>query len=168
MPYLIVSPPGEALCVRCQVPDRAKAARRLIRPHETSAIAIERWTLKPPSQFDAYFRPSAIVGRWMEAFRASGRLLPMLDPSRCDFWKSPARTWHDGGGDCEDFAIFALSLLRNLGVKASLITGTLHGVGHAWVEGHDRLGWFLLETVTGQVSRSFPPGYSVHRYQLAA
>jgi len=51
-------------------------------------------------------------------------------------WKYPIETWNDRSGDCEDFAFFYCALLRFLGYDGELllISGTLRGSSHLWME----------------------------------
>ena len=94
-----------------------------------------------------------------------GDLCYITDPRACDRWCAPAETLRRGGGDCDDFAILGVSLLRALGVPAFVIVGrTCDGSGcawHAWVEGRDRRGRFHLEATSGALVRGpwRPAGY---------
>jgi len=96
---------------------------------------------------------------------AVGDLCYITDPRACDRWCAPAETLRRGGGDCDDFAILGVSLLRALGVPAFVIVGrTCDGSGcawHAWVEGRDRRGRFHLEATSGALVRGpwRPAGY---------
>lgn len=51
-----------------------------------------------------------------------------------DYWKSPKEFEADGGGDCEDFAIFKYQVLLNLGYAdedMEIVVGTVQGETHA-------------------------------------
>ncbi len=85
------------------------------------------------------------------------------EPKGADNWLPPATTLRRGGGDCEDLSILGLSLLYALGLdSAYLCVGQLltpHGWGgHAWIEGVDARGGFLIEATTGGIRRGLRPG----------
>lgn len=131
------------------------AARHLIRPHEVAHLirTLERWEL--PSR-----APGAKqVSRHLR--RSAKRLRYIPDPER-DIWQSPAQTLARGGGDCEDLAILSVSLLRHVALCAHLVVGQVwqnrRWNGHAWVEGRDSQGWYLLEATNGDVVRGVRPG----------
>ena len=51
-----------------------------------------------------------------------------------DYWKTPQEFVHDGGGDCEDFAIMKYMLLLNLGFAdedMDVVVGHVKGEAHA-------------------------------------
>lgn len=51
-----------------------------------------------------------------------------------EYWQSPDQTYQWRSGDCEDFAILMLYLLRfELGEKGQMVVGTIQGSGHGWV-----------------------------------
>jgi hypothetical protein len=77
-----------------------------------------------------------------------------------DRWQSPSATLVRRGGDCEDLTILAASLIRwDCGSDAYFVFGTHNGQGHAWLEGYDRLGWFLIESTSGLLHRHRPAAY---------
>ena len=89
-----------------------------------------------------------------------------------EHWKCPLETWYDGGGDCDDFAIFQCAMLRYLGCSGTLLLvyGYHYGKCHMWVEiypqgegcaGHllDSGTVWVLDPVIGQTRGAF--GYSV-------
>lgn len=90
-----------------------------------------------------------------------GALQYEADPPDCDRWCSPARTLARGKGDCDDLAILAASILRAGLTSAAVVTGHYCGrdgcIGHAWVEGADERGWFLLEATNGSLFRVARP-----------
>jgi transglutaminase-like putative cysteine protease len=80
---------------------------------------------------------------------------------RVRLWVSPTQTLQRGGGDCDDLSSLALSLLYAMGLRsADMLVGTYCGGqlcdGHAWAEGRDRSGHFLLETTNGTLLRGVP------------
>ncbi len=104
------------------------------------------------------------VAAWIRDQRDQGTLDYFRDPEHCDRWCSPACVLEQGGGDCDDFALLAVSLLQAGDLDADVMVGrhcTVHQCeGHAWVEGHDERGWFLLEAVHGLLFRTQrPDGY---------
>ncbi len=106
------------------------------------------------------------VAAWIQMQLQIGELAYFPDPPHYDRWCPPSKTLHVGGGDCDDFAILAVSILRAGGVEASVIAGKLHeggrAGGHAWVEGYDERGWFLLEATQGVLVRGArPPAYEL-------
>jgi len=83
-----------------------------------------------------------------------------------DAWQSPAATLARRGGDCEDHTILVLSMLaHDPSVAAQFIVGELWTGrtwgGHAWVEGQDASGGFLIEATNGKLLRVRPEGYRV-------
>ena len=70
--------------------------------------------------------------------------------SRAEAWKTPAETWNDKSGDCEDTAILLADILISTGFDARVAVGwNIHIGQHAWTV--VRLGQeqFVLETTTG-------------------
>jgi hypothetical protein len=57
------------------------------------------------------------------AWRATAELTYMDDPD--GYWKSPHETERDGGGDCEDLAIY---MIYRLGPEAALVLTYNHAV----------------------------------------
>ncbi|MDQ7814207.1 MAG: hypothetical protein RDU25_00150 [Patescibacteria group bacterium] len=97
----------------------------------------------------------------------------MRDPVLCnglrnaDLWRAPQATFANGGGDCEDLSIVAVSALMAFGVEdAWLVVGKLGGEGHAWVDGSDILNGFLVEATKSSLIRREPPSSYVpsHRF----
>jgi len=95
----------------------------------------------------------------------TGDLAYRHDPPGCDRWCSPHTTLydHEGKGDCDDLTILGASILLATGVDAAVAVGHLCGPvlcgGHAWVEGVDEHGPFLLESTNGQLHRDRPARY---------
>jgi transglutaminase-like putative cysteine protease len=109
---------------------------------------------------------AAWFARWA---RRRGHLVYCDDPPGGDWWCGPESTWERGCGDCDDLAIFQLSLLHALGAKAWAVIGAARGddgdfVGHMWVEGKDRRGFFLLEATSGSIYRYRPDNYFPAEY----
>jgi transglutaminase-like putative cysteine protease len=132
----------------------AQVAPGLVRPWEVAHL------IRPGRRAD----PRA-VGRWLRQERAAGRLRYLPDQtSPRDHWCSPAATITRGGGDCEDLALVALTLLAASGVEGWIVVGWREREGrapesHAWAEGD---GWHL-EATSGRVSPARPPGYRAVR-----
>ncbi|MEQ9150884.1 MAG: transglutaminase-like domain-containing protein [Parvibaculum sp.] len=131
--------------------DRQRALSELIRPAEVAWV--------PRALGGIAFADQ--VGAWMRR-----RFQYKPDKPTRDVWCSPEVTLTRGGGDCDDLAIVGCSVLRAAGFEAVVRTGTMDQgrgpVGHAWVEGCDHNGWFLLEATSGSVHRCHrPSGYEV-------
>lgn len=125
---------------------RALAVSQLVRPEETVGLVVG-------SRVEA-------VANWLYAARKSGRLRYLPDPRRADTWCSPAAFLASSEGDCSNFAILALSILRGLGIDAVAVVGRRgrgRRSGHVWIEGQDASGWFLLESTNGEVFRGTYP-----------
>jgi hypothetical protein len=54
-------------------------------------------------------------------------------------------------------AVLGASILRASGQIGRVVVGTLGGVGHAWTEGCDDQGPFLLEATNGELFRWYRP-----------
>jgi transglutaminase-like putative cysteine protease len=131
------------------------AAQELVRPDEVMHLVV-------PCCRPAWRTWPEEVARWLRSEMAAGRLTyfaDALDPFGRDEWCSPSETLRRGGGDCDDHAVLALSLLRADGTPAWIVVGTWFGEGHAWVEGSDDRGFFHLEAVRGEIRRYRPAGY---------
>ena len=145
---------------RCVSPapiDRCTAIQELLRPEE-----IEHLILRVPAGWAPFIDPFASSAAvWLQNMFRQGRLSYIQDPVNCDLWCSPARTLLRRGGDCDDLSILMASLMEAGGIPAFVVTGTYFNgithVGHAWVEGQDADGGFLLEATTGQLIRGFRP-----------
>lgn len=144
-PWLFVPATAEA---------QAAALRTLIRADEVVHLV---------EQLDEA-DPAWSMGRWLRACRALGLLRYIPDPPAADVWRAPACTLSNGGGDCEDFAILAASVLRWLPhAELDVVVGLCDLEPHAWLEGCDRGGWFLLETTRGELYHRPPPRYEARR-----
>ena len=132
-----------------------RAVQELVRPWEVQHLLPRHespWAAPLPER----------VAQWLVEHYRSGKFAYRLDPGGSwDYWRSPAETLRGGVGDCEDFALVVLSLLTARGVTAELTIGqmwTERGWGeHAWVEGLDHLGWFLIEATSGGIFRHGRP-----------
>ncbi len=111
-----------------------------------------------------------VVANYIRTELATRRLRYIADPAGCDLWGPPAATRMRGGGDCDDLSAFALSVLNEMGTPASMLVGFLcrnrRCEGHAWVEGVDRLGFFLLEATSGALHRHGRPSVYRAHYSL--
>lgn len=74
-----------------------------------------------------------------------GKIRPVPDSRRKDYWQTPQETLKRGAGDCEDIAVLFQSIANWMGIDMNVVVGqwireTRAGVfekeGHAWVE-HD-------------------------------
>lgn len=138
-------PPNEA--------SQRRAAAALIRPAEVGPIA---------AQLAPWVGASAAEGELIASWCRQLRYLP--DQRLIDVWQAPLATLTRGGGDCEDLAIAALSLLLALGGSGVLVIGVYYSrtgpIGHAWLEGWDSAGWFHVDATTGALTRfGRPPTY---------
>ena len=131
----------------------------LVRPEEVAHLVVP-----VPLPLVAVETQAIRVAAWMRSRFDDGTLDYIPDPPDCDRWCPPGVTLAQGGGDCDDLAILAVSLLAAGGIDADFVVGHYCSrfmcFGHAWVEGHDEQGWFLLEPTTGWLSRDArPAGY---------
>lgn len=117
-----------------------RAARELVRPSEVP----QEWRQEATS--------FARLGGFVAESRRVGLLRFIPDPKgQLDRWCTPSATLARGGGDCDDLAILCVSALRSSGCRAWIIVGWRGRESHAWVEGHDERGAWLLESTSGQV-----------------
>ncbi len=141
---------------------RWRAARALVRPREVSDL----FRSVPNFSLPRDYSEAGSVAKWLENSFADGSLTYRSDPPDVDIWCSPARTRGTGGGDCDDLAILAGSMIAYAGAAPQIAIGYYcNGQtcdGHAWVEGEDRRGWFLLEATNGQLYRYRRP----ERYRI--
>jgi hypothetical protein len=130
------------------------AIRQLVRAHEVAHLAFE---LDPRD-------PVWSVARWLREQRACGSLRYMADPVGADMWRAPSCTLADRGGDCEDFAILAASMLAaSSDAELYVVVGLYDLEPHAWLEGRDRAGYFLIETTRGDLYDRPNPDYQRRR-----
>lgn len=152
---------AECRCVSLIPEDRCAAIQALVRPGEIARHISRRPQLQMPGGGSA---PERVAG-WLQARLATLELRYVSDPAFCDRWCGPAETMRRGGGDCDDLAILAASLLLATGTPAFVMVGRVcegHGcIGHAWVEGRDGRGRFHLEATSGRLRRGLfrPSGY---------
>lgn len=110
------------------------------------------------------------MAAWFRQQYRTGALSYIKDPPIGDYWRSPTMTLRDGGGDCDDTAVLGCSMLLVTAESwATIVIGTVglwFPEGHAWVEGIDEGGPFLLETTSGELIRAIkrPAKYKAHRY----
>lgn len=141
------------------------AVQQLVRPWEVAHLINHN-----PSPLVVLLSPPFAdqVANWLRDSFATGALAYQLDPSGfLDYWYAPAATLRRGKGDCEDFSLLALSMLVEGGVSSELAIGTVwtgsQAVGHAWIEGEDSQGAFLIEATSGQLHRTWRPAeYKLH------
>jgi len=152
---------GACRCTDFSFEDRCTAIKQLISPEEVQHLWYP-WVPTSPSSSP----PNAPieVARFLQQSFAEGRLRYIDDPAHCDAWCSPAVTLERGGGDCDDLAILAASLLEAAGLVSWVVTGFVQTedgpAGHAWVEGHDEDGrGYLLEATTGDIYLGRPDPY---------
>lgn len=143
--------PGTWLCVGSTVASRCDAILTLIRPDEVRHLV--------PAQ-----RGPLFVEAVAEYVHANVRFVD--DPPLCDLWCSPARTLWRGQGDCDDHAVLSTSLIQAAAIRADVAVGRVwtgsEMAGHAWCEGVDARGWFLVEGTNGAVHRGRrPAGYEL-------
>jgi len=151
---------GGCRCVAFTSRARCRAIQHLIRPHEVEGLFVRVSASLLPSGHDF----PASVARWIQVQLAARRLRYVADPPSCDRWCPPAETLWRGSGDCDDFAILVASMLRAGGVQNLDVvvghhcSGWVCG-GHAWVEGVDHSGPFMIEPTSGAFYTSRPSEY---------
>lgn len=166
--FNLFNPPPPPSVIRLYGNPQAQhdAARKLVRPWEVESL-IDRNV----SPLVALLNPPIAdqVARWLRGQFASGQLSYISDPEGfLDYWCSPAVTLQRRGGDCEDLALLSLSIILAAGGSAQLAVGTLWNGrtadGHAWVEGQDAQGGFVLEATSGDLYRHWRPAqYTLSR-----
>lgn len=141
---------GTQWCAPSNIHGWMRGARVLLRPEEVSHLF--------PMVLTNLGRLAAgdAVAVAMQVL-LGGYLRYERDPQSCDTWRSPRRTLMLTYGDCEDLAGVVGSLLIGIGIEATLVVGWWHGEGHAWIEGHDAQGWFLIEGTSGKIHRWYRP-----------
>jgi hypothetical protein len=145
---------GDAFWVRPRVDSFRRAIIATVRPHEARPIA--RGLMAVWRQTSASF--GQVLSWWFRSQFAAGALRYIPDPvGPLDFWCSPETTLERGGGDCDDLAVMGASILPAAGWPGRIVVGTYGRQGHAWVEGFDERGWFLLEATTGGLFRHRRP-----------
>ena len=105
--------------------------------------------------------PADSIALTMRSWFADGTLAFIDDPQGCDLWRRPRETFADGGGDCDDHSITVASMCQKLRIPWVIVAGVLYvrgrWEGHAWVEGTDVAGWFLIEATNGTIYRGARP-----------
>lgn len=151
---LIAASLGEAFWVRPRVESFRRAIALAVRPHEARPIARRLLTIWGLSRRSF----GHVLACWFRSQFESGALRYIPDPEGpLDFWCSPKTTLERGGGDCDDLAVLGASILRASGMTGRVVVGTHDGDGHAWVEGRDERGSFLLEATSGDLARTWRP-----------
>lgn len=135
------------------VHSRYAAAQRLIRPSEVRHLI----RIVPRGLLPILQPAAAVVANVLTRRFRTRELRYIKDPPGRDVWRSPAATFRRGGGDCEDLAIIGMSIFELVGIPAVLVIGQLPTGGHAWVEGQDEAGRFMLEATDGSVTRVVRP-----------
>lgn len=87
-----------------------------------------------------------------------------------DIWRTPWATWQRRAGDCEDFAVLRMELLRLAGVPRKAIavfTGWNRGQGHAVTAVSTSAGTWVLDNLRSQAylssqPRSFRPSLGIN------
>lgn len=146
----------EFLFVNTDYDSRYHAVQQLVRPWEVEHL-INR---NPLPWVVAYLPPLSVrVVQWLRGEYDAGRFAYQSDPSGFDVWSSPATTLRRRQGDCEDWTLVVVSMLLAVGVPAGVAVGSVSGGGHAWVEGVDEHGGFLIEATSGDLLRYRPAQY---------
>jgi transglutaminase-like putative cysteine protease len=144
--------------------ERYQAIRELVRPWEVAHLWLPRRPHRSP-------RPSTAdeVAAWFRWMFRVGKIRYIPDLAGPDIWCSPSATLEREGGDCDDLSILAASSIesRNHRLVVNIAIGNLCTdlgcIGHAWVEGIDEDGWFLLEATSGELfRRKRPRDYRIH------
>lgn len=151
---------GRCLQFRPGIISQSRAIRALVAPEEMADLLVVCDAGRLPLGYSF----AHAVARWLAHHLASGALTYIPDPEgELDVWCSPWATRARGGGDCDDLAILVASFLLAGGIDAHVVVGSLvHGgsrVGHAWVEGVDRFGAFMIEATSGDLARTRPRTY---------
>lgn len=137
------------------------AASALLRPFEVRAVARQLASIPGPA--------ASIVAGAVRGALTLGILRYERDPVGTDPlgiphdpWRSPRQTHREQRGDCEDLSLYWASILDWLCPQVHFVVGSIWQSGtdwsaHAWVEGYDSLGWFLLEATNGALHRHQRP-----------
>src|SRR5258707_2520946 len=151
-------------CVSVSHVDRCRAIQELVRPEEVAHLL--RWY--PRTRLPANSTLSTRLAHWLRSRIHGGHLMYWPDPDYCDEWCSPAVTLRRGYGDCDDFAILGASMLLAAGASCHIVTGYycngIECTGHAWIEGRDEGGPFLLEATSATVHRRRPAQYNAQLF----
>ncbi|MFZ2101462.1 MAG: transglutaminase-like cysteine peptidase, partial [Oricola sp.] len=118
-------------------------------------LASVRKTLKSGGS-ESFFEKLSVVNRLVNR---SIRYAPdQATYGRLDHWAAGSETVRVGSGDCEDFAILKMSLLREMGVPAKSISlvilrDTARGLYHAVLAVSTNKGHFILDNMQDKVYR---------------
>jgi len=90
-----------------------------------------------------------------------------------DHWADGAETMRKGAGDCEDFAILKMSLLREMGVPARsmslvVLRDTARELYHAVLAVSTNKGHFILDNVRNEVYRDVAAAHYMPLYSFSA
>lgn len=142
------------------------AIRQYVRPEDVAHLI----QTVPAYALPRGFTRAGNIAEFLRACLACGSLRYIPDPKSCDRWGRPHETLRRGGGDCDDLAIFAASMCRAMGVSMAVVVGTHCSGracdGHAWVEGEDEAGAFLIEATSGRLYRHVRPAEYNRQYLL--
>lgn len=145
---------GTTLSVSANPNDRNQAALQLIQPREVQDLV----KVVPNGQLQRGHSSGAGVTNNLRSLFNQKTLQYIPDPVR-DIWRSPRATRLNRGGDCEDLAILAVSMLRFSTNQCAMAIGALWSpptrswVGHAWAEGIDEHGRFMIEATSPAIHR---------------
>lgn len=150
-PPAVMMAPCHLGCRCIAIPsDWCTDGQKLINPQSVNFLVTFAAPAAAPPQYDF----TANVAQWIGFFTYKA------DPEG-DTWCPPTQTYSTGMGDCEDLSMLVVSVLLAGYVDASLIVGMVDDpqgtFGHAWVEGVDGLGWFLIESTNGKLYRDQRP-----------
>ena len=89
-----------------------------------------------------------------------------------DHWASGSETMQVGAGDCEDFAILKMSLLREMGVPTRsmslvVLRDTERGLYHAVLAVSTNKGHFILDNVRNEVYRDVAAAHYMPLYSFS-
>ena len=148
---------NQCRCVGSTLIDRCVAIRQFVQPDDVAHLIYQ----KQRTPFDWNHSRAGSLSNWFKNRFAIGKLRYIPDPTDCDQWGRPSHTLARGGGDCDDLAILGASLCRAMKVPMAVVVGRVCNrrtcEGHAWVEGEDEHGWFLLEATNGNLFRNGLP-----------
>lgn len=90
-----------------------------------------------------------------------------------DHWADGAETMRMGAGDCEDFAILKMALLREMGVPARsmslvILRDTARNLYHAVLAVSTNKGHFILDNVRNEVYRDVAASHYLPLYSFSA
>ena len=147
-------------CVGVTLADRCTAIREYVQADD-----LRPWGHRVPAARGE--TPADSVAAWMRYQFTTRTLSYIADPDHCDLWGRPSATFFRGGGDCDDLSIVVAAALDVIDVPWVIVVGLWRGGGHAWVEGTDTAGGFLIETtaIRGNIYRGRRP-VDYNRQQL--